>query len=121
MIPHQELLAKTYAAFNRRDIDAVLDTMHAEVDWPNGWEGGRLHGRAAVRGYWERQWAAINPQVEPVSFVGDQTGRTVVEVHQVIRDGSGNIVADRIVQHVYAFRDGLVVRMDIVEPQEMKI
>jgi hypothetical protein len=36
-----ELLAHTYAAFNGRDIDAVLAVMHPEVDWPNGMEGGR--------------------------------------------------------------------------------
>ena len=34
-----------YAAFNARDIDAALAGMHPEVDWPNGWEGGRVHGR----------------------------------------------------------------------------
>jgi len=26
------------------------------VDWPNGMEGGRVHGHAEVRAYWTRQW-----------------------------------------------------------------
>jgi hypothetical protein len=41
---YQELLIRTYRAFNARDVDAVLAAMHEDVDWPNGWEGGHVHG-----------------------------------------------------------------------------
>ncbi len=115
MTSEQELLIRTYAAFNRRDIDSVLALMHAEVDWPNGMEGGRMQGHSAVRGYWERQWTMINPLVDPLSLTSDHLGRTVVEVHQVVRDLGGQILSDRTVQHVYGFRDGLIARMDIVD------
>ena len=37
---YQPLLQKLYAAFNARDIDAVLPALHPDVDWPNGWEVG---------------------------------------------------------------------------------
>lgn len=37
-----ELLRAVYAAFNRREIETVLALMSDDVDWPNGWEGGRL-------------------------------------------------------------------------------
>jgi hypothetical protein len=111
----EELLIKTYAAFNNRDIDSVLRLMHTEVDWPNGMEGGRMQGHGAIRSYWERQWTVINPRVDPVSFTTDRLGRTVVEVHQVVRDLAGHVLADRNIQHVYGFRDGLIARMDIVE------
>ncbi len=57
------LLARAYAAFNARDLDAALVTMHPAVDWPSGWEGGRVTGRDGVGGYWTRQWAAIDPLV----------------------------------------------------------
>ena len=40
MEPEHPLLAKAYAAFNARNIDEVLTTLHPEVDWPNAWEGG---------------------------------------------------------------------------------
>jgi hypothetical protein len=40
----RERLQATYAAFNARDIDAVLAQMTADVDWPNAWEGGRVQG-----------------------------------------------------------------------------
>ncbi len=54
-MPNPEpLLRSTYLAFNARDIDAALELMHPEVDWPNAWEGGRVVGHAAVRDYWSR-------------------------------------------------------------------
>src|SRR5882672_2608234 len=96
-----DLLRNVYNAFNARDIDAVLAAMSADVDWPNGWEGGRVYGREGVRDYWTRQWAAIDPRVEPVSFDTDEAGHTVVKVHQVVRDLEGNVIADGMVEHVY--------------------
>lgn len=111
----QDLLLKTYEAFNRRDVDTALTAMHPEVDWPNGMEGGRVYGREAVRQYWLRQWSQINPVVKPQSFHTDPTGATVVEVHQVIRDLSGSLLAERMVQHVYRIEGGLIVSMEIRE------
>jgi ketosteroid isomerase-like protein len=116
MQSRRELLTAVYAAFNRRDIEQVLALMRPDVDWPNGMEGGRVHGCDEVRAYWRRQWGIIDPHVEPVRVEDDETGNTVVDVHQVIRDLSGNILKDQIVQHVYSFRDGMIERMDIRKP-----
>jgi hypothetical protein len=80
-------------------------------------EGGRVHGQNEVRAYWERQWRMIDPHVEPVGMQDDEDGNTVVNVHQVVRDMSGNVLKDMVVQHVYSFRDGLIERMDIRKPQ----
>lgn len=112
---HRILFVTTYAAFNARAIDEVLANMHPDVDWPNGWEGGRVTGHDAVRAYWTRQWNELNPRVEPLRCDTDETGQIVVEVHQVIKDLSGSILADGIVQHVYELEDGLIRRMEIRE------
>jgi hypothetical protein len=111
-----ELLAAVYTAFNQRDIDRVLALMRPDVDWPNGMEGGRMHGRDEVRAYWRRQWGILDPHVEPVRIEDNEAGSTVVDVHQVVRDLSGKILKDQIVQHVYSFRDGLIERMEIRKP-----
>ena len=108
-----EPLITAYAAFNARDIDRALATMHRDVQWPNGMEGGWLHGRDAVRAYWTRQWSMIDPRVEPRRFSMDDGGRVVVDVHQVVRDRAGTIVTDQMVQHVYDLEDGLIRRMEI--------
>lgn len=113
MKEQQRLLQRIYEAFNRREIDTVLAAMHPGVDWPNGWEGGRVHGHDEVRSYWTRQWAAVDPTVVPVGFTQESDGRIRVRVHQTVRDLTGKSLADGEVIHLYAFEDGLIKAMDI--------
>lgn len=114
-VRHEELLRSLYRAFNTRDIHTVLAGMTSDVDWPNGWDGGRVVGHDAVRDYWERQWAAIDPSVEPTAVTERLDGEVEVTVHQVVRDRTGSVLADGEVRHVYAFRGDLVERMTIEE------
>lgn len=109
----QELLIATYDAFNRRDIETALAAMHPQIEWPNGMEGGYVHGHSAVRDYWTRQWTMIDPHVEPRGFTSDESGRTIVDVHQVVRDLSGAVVVDQMIQHIYRIERGLVRSMEI--------
>jgi ketosteroid isomerase-like protein len=113
MTGQRDVLTRDYAAFNARDIEAVLAAMHPDVDWPNGWEGGRVRGQDQVRDYWTREWAAIDPTVEPVGFSTDREGRMVVSVHQVVRDLDGRVLSDGMVAHVYRIEDGLIRSMEI--------
>ena len=115
MARERDLLTFVYAAFNRRDIDAILPKMHPDVEWPNGMEGGWVHGREGVRAYWTRQWGMVDPNVEPVSIEPAEDGRAIVNVHQVVRDLKGAVLMDRMVQHIYSIRDGLIQRMEIRE------
>jgi ketosteroid isomerase-like protein len=113
MLTDRELLIQAYDAFNRRDIEAALALMHPEVDWPNGMEGGYVHGHSAVRDYWMRQWTMIDPHVEPRAFAAAEDGRAIVDVQQVVRDLAGAIIVDQLVQHVYRIEGGLVRSMEI--------
>jgi hypothetical protein len=109
------LLKKAYAAFNARDLDGALATMKSDVEWPNGMEGGTVHGHDGVRAYWTRQWGMIDPHVDPVSFEEDDSGSLVVSVHQVVRDLSGKVMVDRMVEHIYSLDGGLIRGMTIRE------
>ncbi len=111
-----ELLRGVYAAFNRREIETVLEAMHSGVDWPNGMEGGRVLGRGAVREYWRRQFELMDPRVEPQNFATEQDGRITVDVHQVVRDNAGKLLVDQMVQHVYEIEGGLIRSMEIRSP-----
>ncbi len=111
--PSIELLKRAYDAFNRRDLDDALNTMTPDVDWPNGMEGGMVHGRDGVRAYWTRQWGMLDPHVDPVTFSDESDGRISIEVHQVVRDLSGNVLQDRMLEHVYSLKDGLIASMEI--------
>jgi hypothetical protein len=113
----EDLLRRMYVAFNARDLDAVLAALAPDVDWPNGWEGGRVAGHEGVRDYWTRQWGAIDPTVEPVGFSDRADGSVAVDVDQSARSLEGELLGEERVVHVYAFDgSGLVTRMDIEEP-----
>lgn len=107
------LLRRAYRAFNQRDFESVLRMMHADVDWPNALEGTRVHGPDAVRKYWKGQLEALDPIVEPQSFTTEPDGRITANVHQVVRDKSGKVVVDQMVEHVYTIRGGLIASMEI--------
>ncbi|MBN8822588.1 MULTISPECIES: nuclear transport factor 2 family protein [unclassified Spirosoma] len=110
---HRLVLIAAYAAFNARAIDAALATMHPDIDWPNGWKGGRVIGHDAIRAYWTQQWEELNPHVEPQRCTTDDDGRVTVDVHQVVGDYAGHTLADEQIQHIYEFENGLIKRMDI--------
>jgi ketosteroid isomerase-like protein len=113
----EDALRATYRAFNDREIDAVLELMQPDVDWPNAWEGGRVVGREAVAAYWRRQLEQISSRVEPIAFAEEEDGAVTVSVHQVVHDArSGELLSDATVSHRYRLRDGLVARMDVLEP-----
>lgn len=108
-----DLLKHVYDRFNARDMETVLAAMHEDVIWANGMEGGHVHGREGVRSYWTRQWAMVDPHVEPVAFAQGPEGEVVVEVHQVVRDLNGNLLADKMVGHMFRIENGLIKRFDI--------
>jgi DNA-binding transcriptional ArsR family regulator len=115
MAGDEEMLTTVYRDFNARDIDSILKFMAADVDWPNGTTGGRVHGHAEVREYWTNQWAVVNPRVEPEGFQREEDGRLAVTVHQVVRKLEGELLMDRMVEHVYAIDGGLIRSMEIRE------
>ena len=108
-----ELLEHLYDRFNARDMEAVLATMHLDVMWANGMEGGHVHGHDGVRNYWTRQWAIIDPHVVPANFSAGADGATNVEVHQTVRDLKGSLLSDKMVGHIFRIEDGLIRRFDI--------
>ncbi len=112
---YENFLRNTYNNFNNRNIDETLSSMHKDVAWPNGMEGGIENGHDAVRAYWTRQWQLIDPNVEPLSFAVQEDGRIDVTVNQVVRDMEGGLLSDQLVHHIYTIKDGLISGMEILE------
>lgn len=111
-----EILKQAYAAFNARHADDVLALMTDDVHWPKAWEGDYAIGHAAVKDYWTRQWKEIDPHVVPVDILERPDGRVEVEVHQVVYDLVGQLMADGTVLHVYAFEGDKIKGMEIEQP-----
>lgn len=110
---YEDLIKKAYAAFNARDIDRALSTMHANVEWPKAFEGGYVKGHDEIRKYWTRQWTEINPHVEPFAFNERPGGTQEISVHQIVKDLQGNTMFDGNIKHLYNLEEGLLRRMDI--------
>jgi hypothetical protein len=112
-VPEIELLRAAYSAFNARDIDAALALMAPDVAWPKAFKGGFVRGPEEVRAYWTEQWSEINPHVEPISFYSEETGRILVDVHQVVRDKAGAVLADEHVGHRFTLKHSLIQAMEV--------
>jgi hypothetical protein len=95
------LLRAAYRDFNARNFDQLLVSLHPQVEWANGWEGGHVHGRDSVRAYWRRQLDVLDPHVEPMEICPGETGSHLVKVHQVVRNRDGEVLADTVVYHSY--------------------
>jgi hypothetical protein len=111
--PEVELLRAAYAAFNARDADTTLATMTSDVALPNGMEGGYVNGHQAVRAYWTRQWSVIHPHDEPISFHREDSGRILVDVHQVVRDLAGTVLSDRHLGHRCTIEHGMIQAIEV--------
>jgi len=109
----EDLIKKAYSAFNGRDIDTALSTMHPDIQWPKAFEGGYVNGHNEIREYWTRQWKEINPKVEPVELNKRPDGTLEIIVHQIVKDLQDKVIFDGKVKHIYTLQDGLLRRMDI--------
>lgn len=108
-----QLIRKAYEAFNNRDIDAALQLMSPDVQWPNGWEGGYVYGHDGVRAYWTRQWKEIDPHVSPLSITQEADKRISVLVQQLVKDKTGKLLFEGQVSHIYTIDKGLITHMEI--------
>ena len=111
--PEIKLLRAAYAAFNARDIDAALILMTPDVSWPRAFKGGFVRGPEEIRAYWTEQWSEIDGQVEPVAFHPEEDGRILVDVHQVVRDLAGVLLADEHVGHRFTIEQGSIQAMEV--------
>ena len=107
------IIERAYIAFNHRDIDAALALMTEDVTWPKASEGGKVVGKEEIRAYWTRQWSEFDPHVEPLAITAEEADKIRVNVHQVVKNLQGAILADSEVLHVFTTRNGLIASMDL--------
>jgi hypothetical protein len=108
-----ELFGRVYEPFNRRDIEGVLEAMHPDVVCANGMEGGHVHGRDGVRAIGNANGQSSIRMWSPFEIPLNGEGESVVKVHQVVRDPKGNLLAEKVVIHVFQIQNALIRRFDI--------
>ena len=110
-VDRAERIRELYQGFDDRDLDAVIAAMAPDVDWPNGWHGGRLVGREAVRTYWERQWLDLRPTITVRRVDLRPDGTVTARVRLVMRDPAGAVLSRSDVVHTYTVSGDLVQKM----------
>jgi hypothetical protein len=76
-------------------------------------KGGFVRGPEEVRAYWTEQWREIDPHIEPVAFHPENAGQILVDVHLVVRDLAGAVLADEHVGHRFTIEQGLIKAVEI--------
>jgi hypothetical protein len=77
------------------------------------WKVGMFTDGTACVAIGRANGAIIDPHVEPVEFSSGSNGKVVVEVHQIVRDLQGKLLADQMVGHIFQIENRLVRRFDI--------
>jgi len=101
-----------YQNFNERNIDFVINNMASDVKWANGMDGGFVYGHQGVREYWTRQFKLVSSHVTPPN-VREENGEIIVEVHQVVHDLEGKLLADETVTHIFKLDGDKIAQFDI--------
>jgi ketosteroid isomerase-like protein len=111
-----ETTRKGMEAFNRRDFDAALASLHDEVTWERFLSRAEaatplVRGKEELRHVWESQVEALDLRIEPEEFIS--IGEKVIVPTQVIAQGSGSdITLTGSVTWVYSFERGVVTRVE---------
>jgi ketosteroid isomerase-like protein len=105
------LLREVYDAANRGDFDALLERLHTDIVWVTPTR--RITGRNQVAGWLIGWHASAAPTHRPEEFI-DVDDTTIALVSISYTDAR----PDNHPAHVWRFRDGLVVRLEVFPQRE---
>ena len=111
-----DTLRAGFEAFNQRDYDRALQYADPEIEVRPGIAGldtrRHYHGHDGVRQFWNEINEAWETQtIEPQEMIEAPDGRVLAVERWQVR-GRDGITLDYEVIDIYAFRDGLIVRVD---------
>jgi len=111
-----ELLRRGYETYNRGAPD--LDLFHPEVTILQSADilgtAGEFEGREGVRACFAELLEGFNPnRFDPLRFESIDDGRMLVRCRWSGRGVASGMEIDAPVWHVFAFRDGMVSRMEV--------
>lgn len=110
---HEDLVRRAYSAFNGRAIDAALELLSPDVDWPKVPDGGFVHGRENVARHWREQFAKADPRVEVDDIAEPSTDRVEANVHQIVRDFGGRTLSNERLLHVFTIANERIKRLEV--------
>ncbi len=110
-----DVVRRTYEAFDRGDIDALLSLCDENIEWitpgpPDLPTAGRRVGREAVRGFFGTLVETFEfQQFAAQTFIGQGEHVIVLGTDEVIVKATGTVVTEAWA-HAFVVRDGKIVR-----------
>jgi ketosteroid isomerase-like protein len=111
-----DTLRALYEALNSSDLEAVVQGLHPDIEIRSAF-GGELdiestyRGRDGMREFIETAWRGFELAIEPLEVIS-APGDRIVAVERWQLRGRDGVETEHQLTDVYAFRDGLVVRVD---------
>ncbi|MGH3874232.1 MAG: nuclear transport factor 2 family protein [Pseudonocardiaceae bacterium] len=109
-----ELIKRTYEAFGRGDIQAVLDNLAEDVQWSAPAtlpQGGQFQGRSGAMEFFQGigvAWETLGLDVEVVSEAGEDIVVGIVRADGTLRGGRPSGYG---AVHVFTVRAGKIARL----------
>ena len=113
-----EVVRAVIAAWNRRDLEAALSSVHPEVEYvnaPSAVEAGTRHGHAGLSLVFRKQWTGLGPAARQEIENAQARGNEVVVALRLSRQmpGSSSLIDNHVATR-WTFRDGKVVRFEVL-------
>ncbi len=107
-------IRRAYDAWNRGDLDAVVEFLDEDVEWHMTGEivgtAEAYHGHAGVRSWWLQFTEPFERvEIEPEEIVEPSEDRVLVRV-RVRATGRQGVQVDLSVSHLYELREGKMIR-----------
>lgn len=115
MSDHEARITALWTALNRQDFEAGVALLHPDVDWLDVMNGGRRRGPAAVRAYWTEAYALITSGTSMINYRRIGKDRIAARLLHSVTDKQGKLWDEEALTHVFTFKDGLIIRMDLAE------
>lgn len=108
-----DLIVRYYDAIERRDLEAVLATTHADVRFHDFLDGGEVEGLTAARDFYRRMFE-LAPDLDPITIETLEDGRVRVEFQSAVHSSSGHLWSDTRQTAIYTLVDGLIQRVELL-------
>jgi len=110
-----DLIVRYYEAIERRDLEAVLTTTHAQVRFHDFLDGGEIDGLAAARDFYRRMFE-LAPDLDLITIETLPDGRVRTEFQSSIHSPSGHLWSDTRQAAIYTLADGLIQGVELLGP-----
>lgn len=110
----EQIIRDSYAAFNAGDLEKASAFIAEQVEWPDQLDGDMLAGRNEVVRYWQRL-NRLQPHGYEVKHCAEESPDVmVVTLIRTVMSPEGSPLSHGLMRHRLIFRNGMVVRMEII-------